>query len=349
MPALPPVSAADRDHMVGLAEADFRALAGSRLFITGGTGFFGTWLLEALAAANARLGTGITATILSRDPDQFARRSPHLAANPAFLWWRGDVRSFPPPPGNFDHIIHGATAASAALNSQSPREMFDTIVHGTERVLEFALGAGAASHLFLSSGAIYGPQPPNLAAIPEHHPGGPDPGDPRSAYAEGKRAAELLCALTPGLPTKVARCFAFIGPHLPLDAHFAAGNFLRDALAGRDIIILGDGRPLRSYLYAADLVVWLLAILVRGQAGRPYNVGSDQAVSIADLAHLVARQHSQPPPVTILGTPGQGPAERYIPDIARARQELGSELSIDLAAAIARTWRWLNSTPPCTL
>lgn len=341
MPALPPVSAADRDHIVGLAEADFRALAGSRLFITGGTGFFGTWLLEALAAANACLGTGITAAILSRDPDQFARRSPHLAANPAFLWWRGDVRSFPPPPGRFDHIIHGATAASAALNSQSPREMFDTIVHGTERVLEFALGAGATSHLFLSSGAIYGPQPPNLAAIPEHHPGGPDPCDPRSAYAEGKRAAELLCALTPGLATKVARCFAFIGPHLPLDAHFAAGNFLRDALAGRDIIIQGDGRPLRSYLYAADLVVWLLAILVRGQPGQPYNVGSSRAVSIAELA-FACQASAQSPSVRILGAHGAVPTPSYVPDTGLAEKSLSVSIGIDLEEAITRTLTWLQ-------
>ena len=213
---------------------------------------------------------------------------------------------------------------------------------GTRRVLEFAAAAGVERLLYLSSGAVYGPQPPALAALPEDHAGAPDSLAAEAVYAHAKRLAESLCVAAGGrrLQPVIARGFAFVGPLLPLDAHFAVGNFLRDALAGRPIEVLSDGRTVRSYMHAVDLTIWLTTLLVRGAPGRAYNVGSDRAVSVAELAGLVAACATPPLPVRVRDPAGPGPAPRYVPAIDRARSELGLELAVGLPEALARTFAW---------
>jgi dTDP-glucose 4,6-dehydratase len=178
-----------------------------------------------------------------------------------------------------------------------------------------------------------------LFHVPESYAGAPDTCAAQSAYGEGKRAAELLCILS-GLDAKIARCFAFVGPGLPLDQHFAVGNFLRNVLNGEPIRISGDGRPWRSYLYAADLTAWLWTILFRGTPGRMYNVGSEQALTISETAGYVSKLVAAPPPVLIAGKASEGPAPRYVPCTARARLELGLWERISLSGALQRTFDW---------
>jgi len=223
--------------------------------------------------------------------------------------------------------------------------MLDTIVSGTKRVLEFAAARGIKSLLLISSGAVYGRQPTHLSKIPESFAGGPYVNSPYSAYGEGKRMAELLCTIegkAQGIETKIARCFTFVGPHLPLDVHFAAGNFLRDAIAGRPIIVKGDGTPCRGYMHPADLVVWLLTILVNGQDNRPYNVGSDEALSIAELAFRIASLAGGNHPVEIRGLSTSQAAQRYVPQTDRANHELGRRIEIGIDQALQRTIKWLR-------
>ena len=334
----------DLDHVLAHTTGAWDELRGGRLFITGGTGFFGTWLLETFAWANDRLRLNARATVLTRHPDRFRQKAPHLAAHPHIDFLAGDVTTFDFPSGRFSHVIHAATESSTRLNEEYPLRMIDTVVGGTRRVLEFARTAGVDKFLLVSSGAVYGRQPPALRHLREDHPGGPDPADPSSAYGEGKRLAELLCAIYAQryrVQTKVARCFAFVGPHLPLDAHFAIGNFIRDAVRGGPIRVSGDGTPRRSYLYAADLAIWLWTILFRGAAGRSYNVGSMEEISVAEAAQAVSTAFNPALPVHVAQTPSPDqPAERYVPDNSRARIELGLEQTITLSDAIQRTIRW---------
>jgi dTDP-glucose 4,6-dehydratase len=242
-----------------------------------------------------------------------------------------------------------ATETNTSLANPSPSVYFETSVDGTRRVLDFAASSGARQLLLTSSGAVYGPQPPDCERLSENQTIAPSPENVDTAYGQGKRAAEFLCCAAhaeTGLEAKIARCFAFVGPYLPLDSGFAIGNFIRDALDGDVIAVTGDGTPRRSYLYAADLALWLWTILLRGRPASPYNVGSERDVSIAELAHIVAQAVSGSG-VEIAQEPKPGAvAARYVPDTSRAAGELGLHTTVSLEEAIRRTVAWHRTNPP---
>ncbi len=258
------VSQQDLDLILAHTSPLWLEMRGQSLFLTGGTGFFGCWLVESFCSINRALGLGARATILTRNPEDFARKCPHLASDSAVTLHAGDVRSFAFPDGEYRYVLHAATESWARHAPMEPLDLLSTMIRGAERTLEFAATHGARKFLLTSSGAVYGKQPGNLTHVPETFAGGPNPLDPSSDYAEGKRVSELLCSVyqaRTGMECKIARCWTFCGPHSPLDRHFAIGNFIGDVLAGRPIQIRGDGTPRRSYLYAADLAVWLWTIL----------------------------------------------------------------------------------------
>jgi dTDP-glucose 4,6-dehydratase len=355
-----PLASEDLDHILSETAHIWEELRNQRLFITGGTGFFGCWLLESFCWANRNLNLGAQATVLTRDPDAFAAKVPHLASDDAITLHPGDVRSFLFPEGEFPFIIHAATDVSTSLALERPLEMLDTIVGGTRHLLDFATACRARKLLLTSSGAIYGAQPSEITHLAEDYAGGPDPLNPASAYAEGKRISEQMCILygrQSGMECKIARCFAFVGAHMPLHGAYAIGNFIDDVMNGSTISIKGDGTPTRSYLYAADLAIWLWILLFTAPANRAYNVGSDASISILDLAHKTATVLGKVPNIHLAGTPKPGaPVRRYVPNIERAQRELGLKVIIDLAEAICRTAKWFapcespdnQSGPPTT-
>jgi nucleoside-diphosphate-sugar epimerase len=336
--------AADLDLIAARNDDFWNELRGQRLFLTGGTGFFGCWLVESFCHMNRLLDLNARVTILTRSPQAFAQKCPHIVSNPAVDLLAGDVRSFNFPDGEYRFVIHAATEARATQAENAPLEMLSTIIAGTERVLQFAVAHGVRKFLLTSSGAVYGKQPSELTHVPESFAGAPDALDPANVYAEGKRAAELLCALyarNSEIECKIARCWAFCGPHLPLDEHFAIGNFIGDVLADRHIQINGDGTPRRSYLYAADLAVWLWTLLFRAPALVPFNVGSAHDVSILELAQTVAATLNPKTEICVAkrSVPGASPA-RYVPCVDRAREVLQLRESIGLEESIRRTAVW---------
>lgn len=337
------ILADDLDYVVEQLTPVLNDLKKMRLFITGGTGFIGSWLVEALLWANQHLNLDLSLCVLTRNKEAFAKKAPHLIKNSALSLQTGDVRDFQFSNEKFSHIIHAATEASADLNQRNPQLMVDTIIQGTQRVLDFSEHTKAEKVLFVSSGAVYGKQPSDIANVAEQYNGSPNVFDPKAAYAIGKYAAEHLCVLHANQyqrEIKIARCFAFVGPYLPLDQHFAIGNFIRDGLSGHSISVNSDGSAYRSYQYASELSIWLIQILCKGNSCTPYNVGSDESISILDLANTVA-DHFHPRPAVNVAKPKNNTvlAERYVPSIEQAKT-LGLKNNITLQQAIEKTIHW---------
>jgi len=319
-----PLPAADLEFIMREGAALWPQLKGARLFITGATGFFGRWLLESLFAADERHNLGVRVVGLSRDPGRFLDAVPHLAI-PGLGWMTGSVATLRPDGldgETFDMVIHLATEADMQASASDPRAAAEVITGGTQNALGVA------------------------ARIPEDYLGATDSFDRKSPYAlpaEAKRKAELLCAEHAGrreMETVIARGFSFAGPVLPTGGKFAFGNFMGDALAGGPIVIKGDGTTVRSYLYGADLAVWLWTLLLRGRSGRAYNVGSEAAVSLRSLAGAVAAELGVRE-IEVRGHagPGAGP-DRYVPSTLRAREELGLGEKFSLQEIIRRTAAW---------
>ena len=311
----------------------------SRILITGGTGFFGRALLRHWQAGEVAGETPPRVLLLSREPERFVAAHPELAQRPWVQCWRGDILAPDslPPEGEFTHVLHAA--ADSTLGPGLPALLrHDQIVQGTRNLLDWALERSVPRFLLTSSGGAYGPQPENMPFLDEDYTGMPDPMRAANVYGVAKRAAEHLCALYQdrwGLEVVVARCFAFVGEDLPLDVHFAIGNFVRDALVGDSIEVAGDGSAIRSYLDQRDLAHWLITLMTQGRAGRAYNVGSDQALSIGELAHRVRDLLAPGKAVHIQGrAPAAGAKSRYVPSIRRAADELGLGVTIDLDQAL---------------
>lgn len=339
------ISESDLQHIFNHTGSLWQELADKSILITGGTGFFGKWLLKSIIYANQQLSLNVKVYILSRNPEEFLSAYPEFR-NDCVTYITGDICSFTFPDEPLHYIIHAATEASSHLNITQPQYMFDTIVNGTKHILELAVEKNIASLLLTSSGAVYGKQPEHITHITEDTSVAPDVFGADAAYGEGKRVAELLCSFyynKYGIEAKIARCFAFIGPYLPLDAHFAVGNFINDVLQGNQIRINGDGSPYRSYLYASDLVIWLLVILFRGKPCRPYNVGSDRELNILSLAEKVSSlgngrlEIDVKEKITVNTKP-----KRYVPSVKRAQDELGLDVLIDIETALKKTYDFYN-------
>ena len=310
-----------------------------KLLVTGGTGFFGRALLRRWVD-DEKYGTSLPeVTVLTRSPESFLVHYPEFFGKEWLSFHKGNILDYTSLPHDktFTHILHGATESTIGPSFQA-LQRYDEIVNGTRNILDYAVKSNVKRVLLTSSGGVYGPQPETLAEIPESYLGIPDPLDPMSAYSMAKRASEHLCCLYNdryGVELVVARCFAFVGQDLPLNAHFAIGNFIHDALYDQQINVAGDGTPVRSYMNQTDLARWLLCILDKGVPGRAYNVGSDRAISISDLAHLVSERLSPNKPVIIKDVQSTYQARNvYIPDISRAKTELGLELTISLRESI---------------
>jgi UDP-glucuronate decarboxylase len=312
------------------------------LLITGGTGFFGRALLrhiDLVKRTNDYLPFD-QIMVMSRSPQIFHLKYPALANLSWLNWHKGDVLmpSTLPQNGNFHYILHAASDSTHGA-TVTPLDTYRQIVEGTENMLKFASTTGVQRFLFTSSGAAYGPQPEEMKAIPETFNGMPDPLSPLNSYGVAKRQAENLCAIYGqlyGIEAVVARCFAFVGEDLPWNSHFAIGNFIRDAIERPEITVNGNGKPIRTYMYQGELAHWLLTMLQFGKSGNAYNVGSDESISIEEIACLVRDILASGKEVQLKDKNDNYDNDRkfYVPSINKAKKELNLNIKISLEEAI---------------
>ena len=311
-------------------------------FITGGTGFFGKWILSTITYLNEFHDLNIKAYVLSRDPKTFIDKHPFLNNN-YLEFIEGDVNKILNFDIEFDYCIHAATEASQKLNSENPEVMLKTIIDGTFNVFDLCLKSFCSSALITSSGGVYGKMS-DCKQICESDIGTLNLQHIDSTYSEGKRVQELIAKIYEEkhrMQISIARCFAFLGPYLPLNTHFAAGNFIKNAIEGEDIIINGDGSPVRTYMYAADLVIALFWILIKGESCSPYNVGGQDPVSIRDLAFQVSQFSPKNIKAKILQKEKLNlNRSYYVPSIKKLSDLIPSYSQLSLSESIKRTVNW---------
>lgn len=309
-------------------------LNGLRIFVTGGTGFVGYWLLLAFRWLNQH-GAGIHVSVLSRDPERFLIAHPEYRPCPWLHWIKGDVKHYDLPPQPFDAFIHGAADTSPAASRSTA--LFEDIVQGTRHVLDHAARCEVRRILLISSGAVYGVPSDTCTPIGENSHVLLPPLAEDDFYGLAKRLMEQAgqeWSRNHRAHLTIARCFSFSGFGLP--EHLAASHFIHDALYNSEIHVAGDGRAFRSLLYASDMAVWLLTLLARGQNGRVYNVGSIDGLSILQIATIVRNQNAPGKLIKVIGSDVMPPRPYYVPDVSRIIEELGVSIWTTTAQGLAK-------------
>lgn len=312
----------DLEFMTQVASGDLQALKESHIFLTGCTGFLGKWIIEELLYASSALQLGLVLSVLTRSVERTYGSMPHWGKHKNLRLLEGDVCTWGSEDvQNVTHIIHGANYTNSGEKDWALQHM-TTAYEGTRRMLEMAREQHSLSLLLLSSGAVYGlGHTANTAPFVEQENGADDYLQEPHVYALCKYFEETYTAAYGkkyGIRIPIARLFSFMGKYMPLHQRQALSSFINDVQNDRDIVIQGDGTAVRSYLYAADMVVWLLALLVRGEHGTPYNVGSDEPVAISELAERVVAASGKKLDVHIRGNISIGNAPSvYLPKISR--------------------------------
>lgn len=330
----------DLQFIVSSLESELRSMQGSHVFITGATGIIGKWLLASLLYADDVLDLNLSVSILTRSKQVFGEKYPLLCFDKRLSILEGDIRFFEAE-REVDYFIHGA---ADVVNVSVGSETYMSNILGTHNALVQAVKLKTKRFLYLSSGAVYGRTGLEKEGIDEGYRGEIDFLNPNSAYSLGKCGGEFLtnCAADESeISVSSARCFAMAGPHLPLDKHFAFGNFILSAINNNKIEITGNGKVYRSYLYLADVCIWLLKIAINGENRKSYNVGSDQSISIKALAEKIKFELNSDSEISIgNANSDKSHSNYYFPNTNFTKESLGLDVNYSLAEIIKITADW---------
>jgi nucleoside-diphosphate-sugar epimerase len=324
---------------------DLGRLQGSTVAITGGTGFVGLWLTELLLHLSAAQKLGLKVLLLARDPAFAEREAPHLLQAPGVSLRLGDVKALHELPEDVEWVVHAASSPDVRVHNSQPIYASQTIAQGTLNALDCATRLPRLKgFLNISSGYVTGFHSSG-DPVTEKSFEGFDPSVFSSAYMEAKRYGESLCTVYRNqyrLPIVNVRPFSFVGPYQSTDAPWAVNNFIQDAVAKRPIRIQGDGTAVRSYMYGADMAWWLLNMLLRGEPGRSYNLGSSKPVTLKELAGRIAHLTNDRVEIHHTRALLKSKPSVFVPSTELAQAELGLTLRFGLDEALLRSIQWYS-------
>lgn len=322
-------------------------LKNKSFLISGASGFFGRCLLELLIYLNERNHLEIKVYAVSRNEENFQKKFP-LLKNSMVEVIESNISELKNFEHKVDYFIHAACDTDSKKITNSPEKFCQENYLGTLRMLEIARANKGCQFLYLSSGAIYGAQDSSVKLRQEDDLNSPDLQKISSLYGETKRLGEMLCTIynsSHGIQTKVARCFSFVGPYMNFDGHYAIGNFIRDVVNEKNVILKSKSETFRSYLYSVDLTIWLMRILLSAPSAAVYNVGSSREILIHDLADLVIKTLESKSKIAFLDGESfnTSSSSRYIPSNSKACKELGLEEYTSLESAIKKSALWYQN------
>ncbi|MDP3399241.1 MAG: NAD-dependent epimerase/dehydratase family protein [Bacteroidales bacterium] len=319
-------------------------LKNQKLLIVGGTGFIGSWIAELIAYLNDNYQFNTSLVILARNIDSFKEGKNHLASRKDFQYISQDIRNINELPRDISYIIHAAASPDNRNHVSNPLETISTITKGTDNLIDSAFKLPYLKKFqYLSSGQVYGKSKSRNGLITESDFGPLDCNKVTAIYPEAKRLAEATCCAYSSqykLPIVIARPFSFIGPYQSLSKPWAINNFINDALNNTTIRIIGNGEPIRSYMYPADLAVWLLKILISGKINTAYNVGSPYGISLKDVSKIIMNIAQSNATIDIRFN--NSDMSRYVPDTTLCEKDLGLQINYNIEDTIRRSIAWFK-------
>jgi nucleoside-diphosphate-sugar epimerase len=322
-------------------------LVDKTLLLTGSTGFIGRNFASYLAKTETFQRGRLQVLCASRNKKSLAEIYPLRSGFQHFVW---DIEMpYLAELNQVDYIVHLAGADRFLDSKNKSAEILSSTSTGTLNMLNLARRAGTSRILLASSGAVYPKcnESPNVFSESEYSSSlNLDSIDP---YVAGKRKAEYLCnsyAEETGISVAIARIFSLIGPHFPINRHFAIGEFIKMCVADIAITVKSNSNIVRAYQHASDTSIWLAGILLSGSSTSVYNVGHDRQIRISHLAELVSELCGNKKPIRYLEeTHFEGQQDFYIPDITKAQKNLGLENTVSLESSIVEVFEYYKKNP----